>query len=348
MIVTPLDSAVLDSKEQYVFYHKMVKFGIKELLKRVAEESLLANLEQVFLQQYLDLLLYSIEAMRVKYMYDEEDNMKVDLTDSGFPNYLEFRYLYNDLELRNNYINKLQNIDVLKKEVLDTLFKEKAPIKKSKLFQASSIVYYSSVKQEYIFNRFVQGKILEAPEGSSAQYMTSWSFYDVSTNRPYICFLYFDYEGTRMLGYKDELYKILKESADREMPLDTMAYNIDRKIKDIYPKHIKRIDLGPFHNVFAKDENEITHVILEAIGRKEIPLESYALSLKIDEVFSGDTFKEGGFFSRQIMQKWNEVAQEKYVFAPHRIIQLLHNKKPGVLNKLTKPPILIDNLTMIS
>jgi len=25
-IVTPLDSAVLDSKEQYVFYHKMVDF----------------------------------------------------------------------------------------------------------------------------------------------------------------------------------------------------------------------------------------------------------------------------------------------------------------------------------
>lgn len=344
MIVTPLDSAVLDSKEQYVFYHKMVKFAVKELLKRVAEENLLTHQEQVFLQQYLDLLLYSIEAMRVKYMYDEEDNMKIDLTDSGFPNYLEFRYLYNDLELRNNYINKLQNIDVLKKEVLDTLFKEKALIKKSKLFQASSIVYYSSVKQEYIFNRFVQGKILEAPEGSSAQYMTSWSFYDVSTNRPYICFLYFDYEGTRMLGYKDELYKILKESADREMPLDTMAYNIDRKIKDIYPKHIKRIDLGPFHNVFAKDENEITHAILEAIGRKEIPLESYALSLKIDEVFSGDTFKEGSFFSRQIMQRWNEVAQEKYVFAPHRIIQLLHNRTPGVLNKLAKPPILIEDL----
>ena len=51
-------------------------------------------------------MLYSIEAMRVKYMYDEEENMKVDLTDSGFPNYLEFRYLFNDLELREDYLGK--------------------------------------------------------------------------------------------------------------------------------------------------------------------------------------------------------------------------------------------------
>lgn len=344
MIVTPLDSAFLDSKEQYVFYHKMVDFALQELLIRVAKENLVTHQEHVFLKQYLDLLLYSIEAMRVKYMYDEEDNMKVDLTDSGFPNYLEFRYLYNDLELRNNYINKLQNIAVLKKEVLDTLFKTKQPITRNKLFQAASIVYYSSVKQEYIFNRFVQGKIIEAPENSSGQFMTSWSFYDVSTNRPYVCYMYFDCEGSRVLSYKEQLYQVLKESADREMSLDTMAYTIDRKIKDIYPKHIKRIDLGPFHNVFAKDANEITHTILEGIGKKEIPLESYALSFKIDAVFSGDTFKEGSFFSRQTMQKWNEVAQEKYLFAPHRIIQLLHNKTPDVLDKLAKPPIQIEDL----
>jgi len=344
MIVTPLDSAILDTKEHYVFYHKMVKFALKQLLKRVEEEKLLSHQEHVFLKQYLDLLLYSVEAMRVKYMYDEDDNMKVDLTDSGFPNYLEFRYLYNDLELRSDYINKLQNIDALKEEFLDTLLKKKQPITRGRLFQAASTVYYSSVKQEYIFNRFVQGKIIDAPENSSAQFMTSWSFYDVSKNRPYICFMYFDYEGTRLLGYKEELYKILKESADREMPLDTMAYNIDKKIRDIYPKQIKRIDLGPFHNVFAKDENEITHAVLEGIGKKEIPLESYALSLKIDEVYSGSTFKEGGFFSKQIMQKWKEVTKEKYVFAPHRIIQLLHHKTPDLLSKLAKAPIEIEDL----
>ncbi|APG64917.1 hypothetical protein LPB136_05885 [Tenacibaculum todarodis] len=344
MIVTPLDSATLDSKEQYVFYHKMVDFALKELLVNVQRQDLCNQQELTFFKQYSDLLLYSIEAMRVKYMYDEEDNMKVDLTESGFPNYLEFRYLYNDLGLKKEFLSKLNDSYSIKDEFLDTLLRKKQPIKRSRLFQAASIVYYSSVNQQYIYNRFVQGKILNSPDSISSKYMTSWSFYDVSHNRPFICFMYFDYDGKDISKDKSELYRVLKESADREMSLDTMAYNIDRKLSDIFPKHIKRIDLGPLHNVFAKDENEITHAILEGIAKKEIPLESYALSLKIDEVFSGDTFKEGGFFTKQTMQKWNEVEQKKYVFAPHRIIQLLHNKTPEVLNKLTKEPIQISGL----
>lgn len=344
MIVTPLDSAILDSKEQYIFYHKMVDFVLKELIVNIQRQNLCSSQELVIFKQYTDLLLYSIEAMRVKYMYDEDDNMKIDLTESGFPNYLEFRYLYNDLELKKEYISQLENIEDLKEEFLDSLLRKKQKIKQRRLFQASSVVYYNFVNQQYIFNRFVQGKIVEAPENSPADLLTSWSFYDVSDNRPYICFMYFNYDGKRIEDYKDKLYAILRESGDRNMALDTLAYNIDRKLPDVNPKYIKRIDLGPLHNVFAKDENLITHAILEGIAKKEIPLESYALSFKTDEVFSGGTFKEGGFFSKQILQKWNDVEHRKYVFAPHRIIQLLYNKTPEVLNKLAKEPIQTSDL----
>ncbi len=344
MITTPLDSAELDSKEQYIFYHKMVDFVLKELIVRVQQEQLCNHQELLIFKQYSDLLLYSIDAMRIKYMYDDEDNMKVDLTDSGFPNYLEFRYLFNDLELRNQYLDKLTDTQTLKKEFLDTLLKRKQPIKRDRLFQASSIVYYKSVNQKYIFNKFVQGKIIDAPKNSNGEHLTSWSFYDVSTNRPYICYMYFNYEGKRIMDQKEKLYQVLKESADREMSLDTMAYHIDRKLPEIEPKHIKRIDLGPFHNVFAKDENEITHAILAGIAKKEIPIESYAFSMKIDEVFSGDTFTEGGFFYKQTMQKWSEVIKQKYIFAPHRIIQLLHNQVPRTLDKLAKQPIQMSDL----
>lgn len=344
MIVTPLDSAKLDSKEQYVFYHKMVDFALKELIVSVQQQQLCNNQEVIFFKQYCDLLLYSIEAMRIKYMYDQEDNMKIDLTDSGFPNYLEFRYLFNDLELRNEYLDKLTTITTLQDEFLDTLMRQKEPIKRSKLFQASSIVYYKSVHQKFIFNRFVQGKIISAPEDTNADLLTSWSFYDVTHNRPYICFMYFNYDGHKINDYKDRLYEVLKMTADREMPLETMAYAIDRKLDAISPKHIKRIDLGPLHNVFAKDENEVTHAILESVSKKTVPLESYAMSLKIDEVFSGSEFKEGGYFNKQTLQNWSDIIKQNYVFAPHRIIQLLYDKTPEIMNKLAKPPIQVAEL----
>ncbi|MFT7050383.1 MAG: hypothetical protein ACJAZK_000979 [Psychroserpens sp.] len=345
MIVTPLDSAILDSKEQYVFYHKMVDFALKELIVAVQQKQILEEKEILLFKQYSDLLLYSIEAMRVKYMYDEEDNMKVDLTDSGFPNYLEFRYLFNDLELRDDYLGKLTNIEILKDEFLDTLLRKKEPIAKRKLFQAASIVYYSSAKKEYIFNRFVQGKIIEAPQGSPGEFMVSWSFYDVSHNRPFINYMYFNYDGNPQ-NDRDEIYYALKTVADREMAMDTMAYGIDKRIPKLFPKLIKRVDLGPIHNVFAKDENKVTHAILEGIAEKTIPLESYAISFKIDEVKSQSEFKEGSFFNKQTFQKWDAIFRQRYVFAPHRIIQLLYNKTPEIMNNLAKAPIQIANLEM--
>ena len=344
MIVTPLDSAILDSKEHYVFYHKMIDFALKELSGTVQQKQILNKQEIRLFKQYSDLLLYSIEAMRVKYMYDDEENMKVDLTDSGFPNYLEFRYLFNDLALREDYLGKLTDIDVLKDEFLDILLRKKEPISKRKLFQAASIVYYSSAKKEYIFNRFVQGKILEQPETSENECLVSWSFYDVTHNRPFVCYMYFNYDGKNVNDYKDEIYEVLKNVADRDMPLDTMAYAIDKRLPKVMPKLIKRVDLGPIHNIFAKDENKVTHAILQSIASKEIPLESYAISFKIDELKSNSEFKEGGFFSKQTFQKWDTIFRQRYVFAPHRIIQLLYNKTPEIMNKLAMPPVEVSEL----
>ena len=344
MIVTPLDSAQLDSKQQYEFYHRMVDFTVKELIVKMQQQQLCSEQELVFFKQYCDLLLYSIEAMRVKYMYDDEDNMKIDLTDSGFPNYLEFRYLFNDLALREEYLSRLTSIETIQEEFLDSLMRKKEPIAKSRLFQAASIVYYNSVKQQFIFNRFVQGKILRSPQPEIADYMTSWSFYDVSHNRPFVCFMYFNYDGRDPNKNKEEIYAALKQSADRDMNIDAMAYAIDRKLENIYPKYVKRIDLGPLHNVFAKDENELTHAILDGIAKKVIPLESYAFSLKIHELKSQSEFKEGSFFSKQTFQKWGNVVKDRYVLAPHRIIQLLYNKTPEIIDKLAKPPIQVSDL----
>ncbi|MEO1033748.1 MAG: hypothetical protein AAFX55_20365 [Bacteroidota bacterium] len=344
MIVTPLDSATLDSKEQYVFYHKMIDFSLKELITAVQAKQILNQQEILLFKQYTDLLLYSIEAMRVKYMYDDDENMKVDLTDSSFPNYLEFRYLFNDLELREEFLSRLTDIDVLKDEFLDTLMRKKQPISKRKLFQAASIVYYTSARKEYIFNRFVQGKIIDAPKGSSAQYLVSWSFYDVTHNRPFICYMYFDYDGRDVQGYKDDIYSVLKNTSDREMALDTMAYAIDKRLPKVLPKLIRRVDLGPIHNVFAKDENELTHAILDGISKKTIPLESYVISFKVDELSSQSEFKEGSFFNKRIFQKWGNTFRQRYVFAPHRIIQLLYNKTPELMNKLEIPPVQVSDL----
>jgi len=345
-IVTPLDSAVLENKDQYAVYYKIINHAFGQMVDKLMEHEICNPLELSFIKQYCELLTYSLEAFRVKYLFDEEEKMRVDLTESGFPNYLEFRYLINDLALKSEHISKLPKPELLKEEFLESLLKYKEPVPKRKLEQAASIVYYSSVQKNYIFKRFVQGKIIKIENNPDAPYLVSWSFYDISLNRPFICFMYFDLHKTDVDEATEAIYDILEKSADRDMSLDMMAYAIDKKLPKVLPKKFRKIDLGPLHNVFAKDELEITHLILEGIINKTLKLPACAVSLSIDEIHSTGQFSEGSFFSKQVLQVWESKKTESYVFTTHRVMQMLYDRIPESMNKLTKEPIEIPQLKL--
>lgn len=345
-IVTPLDSAVLENKEQYKIYFKIIKHAFNEFIEGVTSHTICNEQEVTFIEQYCKLLLYSLETFRLKYLFDEEEYMKVDLTESGFPNFLEFRYLFNDLELKHEHINKLPKIEELKEEFLETLIKRKEPISQRKLHQAASIVYYKSVDNTHVYQRFVQGKIIENKTSIEADYLVSWSFYDISLNRPFICFLYFDLHKEDLEDYTEKIYDVLESVADRKISLDMMAYAIDKKLSKLLPKKLKLLDLGPMHTVFAKDDLEITHTILEAIINKNLDISSFAVSLSVDEISSKGTFTEGSFFNKQHFQVWDEPIHNNLLMSSHRVLQLLYDKIPDKIRSHTSEPIEIKALKL--
>lgn len=345
-IVTPLDSAILENKEQYEVYFKIVNHAFSNMVDALLKHDICNPLELSFLEQYCELLTKSLEAFRVKYLFDDEEKMRVDLTESGYPNYLEFRYLINDLALKDEHISKLPKPEVLKEEFLESLLKYKEPISKRKLHQAASIIYYTSVQKNHIFRRFVQGKIVKIENNEEAPYLVSWSFYDITYNRPFICFMYFDLYKVSLEEYTREIYEVLEKTADRDMSLDMMAYAVDKKLPKAFPKKFVKIDLGPLHNVFAKDELEITHLLLQGIVNKNLNLSACAISLSIENIISTGTFAEGSFFNKQTLQIWENRKPEKYLFTTHRVMQMLYDKIPETINKLTKEPIEIPALTL--
>jgi len=342
-IVTPLDSAVLDTKEQYAFYFKIVKHAFNQLIESLHKHDICNEQEIVFFKQYNELMIYSIEALRVKYLFSEDDKMKIDLTESGFPNYMEFRYLINDLSLKNDYLKKLPEVYDLKSEFLETLFKDKEEVSKVKLHQAASIIYYTTIDKRYIFKRFIQGKIIKT-NAYDSQFLVSWSFYDITYNRPFVCFLYFDYDGKHIEDYKSKIYDVLKIAADRSIDMDTIAYLIDKKLAKIHPKRFKKIDVGPLHNIFAKDENIFTHTLLENISNKSLHMDSYCISLSIDDTYTKGTFKQGSFLNKQTLQIWEVEKTQKYLFTSHKVQQLFYDKIPETINLLSKPPFVIEKI----
>lgn len=342
-IQTPLDSAVLETKDQYKVYFRIVSHAFDSLVKTLGKKQICGKMEVTFIEQYTELITYSLEAFRIKYLFDDEEKMRIDLTESGYPNFLEFRYLYNDLALKHEYIERLPKVETLKSQFLETLLKDKEPISDYKLHQAASIIYYTSVEQRYIFKKFIQGKIIDNTDKiSPARYMVSWSFYDVTHNRPFVCFMYFDLHKTTLAEYTEEIYNVLEQVADRNMSLDMLAYALDKKLPKLLPKKLRKVDLGPLHSVFAKDELKVTHVILKGIIEKTLDISAYAMSLRVDEINSTNSFTEGSFFNKQQLQVWEAKKPAKFVFTSHRVIQILHDEIPEYLNSLTQAPIEMD------
>lgn len=345
-ITTPLDSAVLENREQYAVYFKIVQHAFKELVAAIAQNDICNPMEISFIEQYGELLTYSLEAFRIKYLFDEEEKMKIDLTESGFPSYMEFRYLINDLALKNEHISKLPEIETIKNEFLDSLLRYKEPISHTKLTQASSVIYYNTVDEKYIYKRFVQGKIVKIENDKRAPYLVSWSFYDVSYNRPFLCFMYFNIKKGSLEDHKEELYETLRNVADRNMAADMMAYAIDKKLEYVLPYRLRIVDIGPLHTVFAKDELEITHTLLQHIVSKSLDISAYAISLHVEECISTGTISQGSIFNKQQLQLWEAQKSQRFLLCPHRVMQVLYDTVPEKINTLTKQPIEIPALEL--
>ena len=151
----------------------------------------------------------------------------------------------------------------------------------------------------------MQGKIVRTNDRTIGRNLVSWSFYDVTLNRPFVGYMYFDVNKTSVADYQAEIYEALEKVADRNMDVEMMAYAIDKRLPKLYPRSLKLIDLGPLHSIFAKDELAITHSLLKAIGNKDLDLSNFAFSLRSAKIESKGTFKEGSLFNKQHFQIWN-------------------------------------------
>ncbi|MCH2194018.1 hypothetical protein [Kordia sp.] len=345
-ITTPLDSAALESDAQYDLYYRMVMHVLDEFEINLVEWNhyrICTKEELKALENYCKRLAFSLRVMQLKYRFDEEQ-MKVDLTESGFPNYLELRYIHNDLDLKEEFKAKLPDASEFKEKFIHQLMVQKQHVSKRDLFEASSSLYYNRIQEEKIFKKFVLGKIKKT-KSTFATYVLDWAFYDVALNRPFICFMYFDYKHDE--DVEQEIYDTIKDCADRYQDLSNMAYMIDKRLKNVHPRKIKRVDLGILHSIFSKDDHEITQALLQAIAAKDVKLNSFSLTTTVETINSVNSSKVSNdllSFKKQEIQVWGDVTTHKYILAPHRVIQLLYGKIPNTIIHLHHEPFEVEEL----
>ena len=230
---TELDRSILKRNDEYADYFNYLRdvftLLIESFNQRTGEDPLEMNIIKGFIQR----LLNTIEAFRLKYYYEEDRSLKVDLTDSSFPNFIEFRELEADLHVRDKKLNEIPSEKALKKAALDYLFRHKE--KPDKLLkQLSRRAYYESLVHDELYLEFTPGKLHElstrGPE--VGQFVYSWGAFDSVTNRPFLYLMIFDHDLSGSYGEPGDSRFVdkIKRATHNTAPLKVVISDIDNDL----------------------------------------------------------------------------------------------------------------------
>lgn len=351
---TELDRSVLKAQEEYADYFNFLRNTFSYLIKsfndRTTDDSVEVKIMHMFIQKFLN----TIEVLRMKYIYEEEHPLRIDLTDSSFPNHIEIKKIYADLEQRTKKLNKLPDKEVLKKSILDFIFEKKT--KPTQLLKKlSQKTYFEKLTTENLFTEFTAGDLvqLEQKNKDKLHYLIPWGAYDSVYNRPFVYILIFEYDTKGAKShfmdsvFTEQFITELRKLTNNTSPLKVMAYDIDNLFDFIHPKVLKRIDLGPIYSRYSKDESVYSKAIQTHFSKDD-----FVMLFTNEIIFSIGETKTKSFLSkgqlRQIffIDESNKETMErhvskvlKYIIAPHHVVQHLKTYQSDKLKEFSMEPI---------
>ena len=350
---TSLDRSVLEGENAYSDYFEYVKRALNILLSSYDKISSQTPLEVTVLKEYSQKFLNTIEAFRLKYSFAENQSMLVDLTESGFPNFIEFKRLGDDLHKKESELSKMPTKDSLKQNILDHLVK-KFNDPSTLLQQLSKQCYFNNLNAHKLFFEFNPGKIELIKEANDKEetrtYFYSWASFDSVTNKPFVYTMVFE-NPTNISNENTDIKRdldfieVIKRCTHNSSPLKVIASDIDNSYENIYPKILKRIEIGPVFGKYSRDKHPFTLLLNNHFSE-----EDFIFTYETEVVFSIGQKKTKSFLSkgelRQVfyIDETNKECMEKmisqidkYMITSHRVLQYLNDTRPEVLKGLSVP-----------
>jgi hypothetical protein len=339
-----MDFALLEDTDEYVKYFAQQLRVIKILLSWCHKIGNDAGNQTGIIIDFLKRFSYTLECLRMKYVHNNQHRLRVDLTESGFPNFIEPDNLRIDLLQRDERLASLPGSDRLKKSALEYMF--------SHLAEAEDILailgersYFSMLTEDKLFLPFTAGElaILKSDNPKARYYSFAWACFDFATNRPYLYLMHFAYDNDcepleeRGQNWK-EFRHIITNVGSRAPQLGILALDIDDRLANVHPKAVRRISLGPLYSKFlcnnpsatADKWQEAWCRIMTEFSRKE---DDFVLLLTEEEVISERQEVYGRPLRRKVREifKINELSMEclnrqvsavkHYCVLPHCLLQ---------------------------
>lgn len=368
--LTSVDKTTLEAGDDYAAYFRYLRDAFGRLLDWYRSRAQRAERprkdgappenprEIELIGAFLDKFLHTVEALRMKYLFESDVHLRFDPTDSSFPNYIEFRELEADIVRIDARLRELPKVEALKQAILDTLFKHRR-VPEDLLRQLGRREYFLTLQRHLnlggLFREYTPGRVELLDNGGGGpvrRYLYSWGAYDVLTNRPHVYLLIFDLksEGKALTdhpGAVAEFSESIRRHTNNTAPLRVIAHDLDEQDARFHPKILKRTDIGPLHGRYAKDDHLYTRVVRDHFGEEDLIFEfTTEIIFSIGEKRTKSFLSKGDLRQIFFVDQSNAECMErhvsevhKYMLATHPVVQYLHDHHAGELKALAAPPI---------
>ena len=262
------DYALLQGKDDYTRYFNLLSRAFTMLRKLYRIDGSESSFEANLVYDYLSRLLYTAEALRMKYIHSPSHKrmLWLDLSDSGLPNSQDISLLSVDLLHKTERMRELPSAAMLKQQLLDHIFAhgQDSP---ELLWQLAERTYLQMLEEDKVFLSFMldEENIRLQPNTKEGvrTYICAWGCYDFKTNRPYIHLMTFeqDPEATPLKARGPnhlKLLEIVQAEGSRVPDIGILAMAIDDALETIHPKILKRISLGPIFTPMLLSQEGVT------------------------------------------------------------------------------------------
>jgi len=280
--------------------------------------SVLTSQEENYLLPYTQVICDSLDCLLEKHKLDGLDKIDFPLTiaqnNSGFPTVKDFYTLKKDKDEAGGILQQLPSREGVIDKIRSSILRGSSPVNAQMMLLRYN--FYKKLSQTEMLEEYHLGKPeLIKEENGRRFYTINWSCIGRSTNLPVFHRMYFTHDRNSgpplEKGLSVELRSFLYQT-QWGPDLKFFAATLDNEIKEIHPKAIERVYVGPFYNQYTNNSDELNSLFNG--------MENPSLLKVITEKIRSDRVSQYGNWLDMITGKKTEREVFSPVFSETKII----------------------------
>lgn len=267
------------------------------------------------IDHYIRLFNNSMQALGLRYFFnghqsiEDTEQLTINTTGSGFPIRKEFLFLSSMKENIEQEQARYPTCDELREQILNhVMVKKEIPYRLQK--DLSYRMYLDCVAAWDLFLPYNEPDWAQIESNSDKPtVLINWASFDVDRCIPVIYMMRVELSVEDHLvdefikENSHDIKRLLKANTVSSKTLLAIGKEFDKEFKEMHPKELKRVHLGPIYCSGITEHNDEVESILEKVSDTN---DNWLFQWKVETLVSKSTQKESsGIFSTQEMQVWD-------------------------------------------